>query len=187
MLPVMYLLTATTENVYGIWNTVASGSSVAATSGDGSGPGTYIANEGPSMTLDRNFNTKYTSDGSCNYFMSNLSCGINTGVYFTPIRGPSLLRSLRFYTANDYPARDPVTVTVEGSNQTSSPALTSGSSWTLIYNGSSGLNVDPGRQAYGITEYFSNSDWYRSYRLLITSKRGTDAYVQYSEVDFIGY
>jgi hypothetical protein len=60
--------------------------------------------------------------------------------------------AVRFCTSNDLPTCDPLTVTIEGSNQTLS--LTLGSSWTPIFNGSSELDTDPGRETCGITEYF---------------------------------
>jgi hypothetical protein len=78
-------------------------------------------------------------------------------------------------------------ITIEGSNQSSS-ALLFGSSWTLIYNGSSGLDSDPGRYTFGLTQFISNNVIsYESYRLLITSKRSLSNAVQYSEVQFLGY
>jgi hypothetical protein len=67
---------------------------------------------------------------------------------------------------------DPITVILEGSNASLS-RLTLGSSWTLIYNGSNGLGNDPGGGEFGVTQWVSsNSIWYLSYRILVTSKRG---------------
>ena len=79
-----------------------------------------------------------------------------------------------------------MTITVEGSNQTLS-VLDLGSSWTLIYSGSSGLTPDPGRGFYGTTQTFSNSISYSSYRVLVTSVRNITYAVQYAEVELIGY
>lgn len=180
----MYTLTSTSETVYGIWNTVVGGSSTAATSG--SGVGNYPSSESPPNMLDSNTATKYLSFGSCSSGSpASASCGVNSGVYFTPVRGASVLRSLRFCAANDVPDRDPILVMVEGGNQTS--ALTQGSSWTLIYNGSTGLDTDPGRNIFGTTQYLSNTAWYLSYRLLIASIRGLTTATQYAEVQFLGY
>jgi hypothetical protein len=62
-----------------------------------------------------------------------------------------------------------------------------GSSWTLIYNGSSGLDTDPGRYNDGKVQYIpNNAIWYTSYRILTTSKRGNDTAVQYGEVSLFG-
>ncbi len=103
-------------------------------------------------------------------------------------RGISLLASIRFCAAPSLPERDPMTITIEGSNQPSSSALLLGSSWNLIYNGSSGLNSDPGRTSFGMTQTIPNNVlWYNSYRLLITSKRNISNAVQYSEVQLFGY
>lgn len=76
-------------------------------------------------------------------------------------------------------------MTVEGSNQNLS-MLTLGSSWTLLYNGSTGLALDPGRYTYGHTMIFSNSIAYSSYRVLILTTRNLSSGVQYAEVNFIG-
>jgi hypothetical protein len=46
------------------------------------------------------------------------------------------------YSYNSLPARDPMTITIEGSNQPSS-VLLFGSNWTLIYSGTSGFDSDP--------------------------------------------
>lgn len=179
-----YSLTSTNEAVYGIWNTIAGGSSMPATSGFGTG--NYPLSEMPGYMLDFNLATKYLSFGSClSGGTATLACGINTGVYFTPSRGATVLRSLRFCTANDVPERDPLTVTVEGSNQTM--ALTQGSSWILLYYGSTGLDTDPGRSSFGITQYVNNFVWYQSYRLLVVSKRGLETATHYAEVQFFGY
>lgn len=112
---------------------------------------------------------------------------MGTGVYVTLQRGASLLVAVQFCAANNLPERDPLTVTIEGSNQPSS-ALTLGSSWTLICNGLTGLNPDPGRFAGGTVEYIlNNMISYASYRLIITSKRNITNSIQYSEVKLLEY
>jgi hypothetical protein len=87
------------------------------------------------------------------------------------------------------PNRDPITITLEGSNATGGVALTLGSSWPLIYNGSTGINSTsaPGRATYVTQQNFSNTIPYASYRLLVTLQRGNDTAVQYSESQIIGY
>jgi hypothetical protein len=154
----------------------------------GSSVGNYFPSEEPDNILDKNITTKYTNFGTCNAstLSNSITCGVNTGFYLTLQRGASLLLSIRLCTALSYPQRDPMTITVEGSNQTLS-VLNLGSSWTLIYNGSSGLTPDPGRGSYGITQNFSNSISYASYRILVTSMRNITYAVQYAEVQLIGY
>ena len=90
----------------------------------------------------------------------------------------------RFCTANDAAARDPMSITLEGSNQTGTD-LNLGSSWTLLYSGVSGLQVDPGRSQYGSRVYFNNTMVFQSYRLLITSKRDLENSMQFSEFRLI--
>ncbi|CAF4074563.1 unnamed protein product, partial [Rotaria sordida] len=184
--PCMTLLTGTNEIIYGLWNTTAGGSS--SLSIPGNSIGTYNPTQTPQHVFDQNNITKYTSYGICNQSAIYSSrCGANTGLYLTLQRGGSLLTGIRFYTANGLPERDPMTITVEGSNQPSS-ALLLGSSWTLMYNGSSGLNSDPGRYRLGVTETISNNVvYYKSYRLLITSIRNISNAAHYSEVELLGY
>jgi hypothetical protein len=173
------------ETVYGLWNTFAGGNGTIALSG--SSAGDYYPGEDPPNVCDNNFGTKYTNFGACNSGSNSVSCGSNTGFYRTPQRGASLLIGLQVCTGPNLPNRDPITITFEGSNQPNASLLL-GSSWTLIYNGSSGLDADPGRLTCGTTQFFrNNSIWYSSYRLLVTSKRGVDTSTWYSEVQFIGY
>ena len=97
------------------------------------------------------------------------------------------MKALQFCTGNDYPLRDPLTMTLEGSNQNGS-TLFLGSSWSLFYNGTTGLAVDPGRWSRGVTQTFSsNTIAYSSYRILITLKRGVDYAAQYSELDLFAF
>jgi hypothetical protein len=150
------LLTSENETVFGVWNTTAGGNSILATEGDGTNIGEYYTSEIPTNVFDQKNGTKYTAFGACTVQDPNLQCGINTGLYLTLQRGASLLVAFRIITAPSLSSRDPLTVTMEGSVQNSS-RLIYGSSWTLIYNGSSGLNPDPGRSASGITQTLSNN------------------------------
>lgn len=179
----LHVVTTYTETIYGIWNAVAGGSSSPAS--PGTTAGCYVPAESPPNAFDGNPATKYLSFGNCNIATVSTSCGVGTGFYFTAQNGISLLRGVRLCTANDAPNRDPMTMTIEGSNQPSS-TLTSGSSWTLIYSGPTGLNTDPGRFTWGVQRNFTNNVWYASYRVLITSIRGADCATQYMEVNLIG-
>ena len=175
------------ETYYGIWNTIAGGDSTPAS--PGSGVGNYYPIEQPYMAFDGVDPTIYTNFGYCTYGSFRCDCGINTGVYFTPTRGLSSIQSFRFKTAGDIPPRDPMTVTLECSNASSS-LLTQGSSWTLIYNGTSGLeDIDPvpDRYTFGTMKYLSNTLWCLSYRILVTSIRSDSDAVQYSELELMGY
>ena len=140
------------------------------------------SDEYPARAIGNSTETKYLNFGA------NLlpqTSGTDTGFYVTPsISNASLVVALRFATGNDLEQRDPLTVTLEGTNSTS---LDIGSSWTLIYNGSTGLESDPGRKRYGVQQSFTNTIRYASYRLLVTSKRGIAYAVQYSEVQIIGF
>jgi len=144
----------------------------------GFGNGNYASNESPANLFDGNANTKYCIIVICE------SCTPDTGFYLTLERGSSLLEGFRIRTANDVPDRDPLTITIEGSNEDSS-SLTSGSSWVLIYNGVSGLSTDPGRLTWGPYKFFSNLITFSSYRFLVTTKRGVANLTQYADVEFL--
>jgi hypothetical protein len=83
---------------------------------------------------------------------------------------------LRFETANDFPNRTPITVTVERSNATEIAALHLGSSWTLTYDFFTGISptIDPVPSIYGSQQKISNIIVY-------------DTSVQYSQSQIIDY
>ena len=129
-------------------------------------------------------NTVFTSYGACNITATGLLCGVNTGFYTTFNNGPFLLRAFRIGSGALSGARDPLTMTIEGSNAASA-LLTLGSSWTLIYNGSAGLDIDPGRKMFGQTRTVNHAIWYSSFRLLVLTKRGVETASEYTEVEFL--
>jgi hypothetical protein len=178
------LLTTKYEMVIGLWNTILFGNSILSTPGEGVGG--YIAKEKPQYSLDQNNNTKYLSFGNCNRSDLTLYCGLDTGFHVTLQQGATLLTAFQLTTAGDFPDRDPLGVTIEGSNATDS-ALSSGTSWSLIFSGSTGLEKNIGRGADGLIQCIPNNVvWYTSYRVLVTSKRGSSNSVQYSEVRLLG-
>lgn len=164
--------------------TVAGGNSTPTTVGLSSL--NYPTNEAPYKGCDNNLLTKNLNFGNC-YDTSALSldCGLRTGFYVTATNSGSLATGLRLCTANDAPTRDPLNVTLEGSNENGTNLIL-GASWTLIYSGVSGLAVDPGRSTCGGKVFFLNNNTFTSYRLLITVKRGADNSIQLSEFQLIG-
>ena len=112
---------------------------------------------------------------------------MNSGLYLTLNGGPYTLIGFYVGTQTYSPARDPLTFTIEGSNAVGA-LLPFGSSWTLIYNGSSGLTPDPGRYVYGALQMLS-TPWtpFASYRFLVTSVRGADTCVTYTELAVLIY
>ena len=153
----------------------------------GTGVGNYIPNEMPQCALDQKSRTKYTSFGGCSQGLADHDCGTDTGFYVTPQQGATLLLAIQFTTANDYSARDPMSITIEGSNATSS-ALMFGASWSLVHSVFTDLEIDPGRQTDGPFVCLpKNEVWYTSYRILISAVRSITDCVQYSEVKLFGY
>ncbi|CAF1655938.1 unnamed protein product, partial [Adineta ricciae] len=180
--PNRILLIAANGSVNSVYDTYVGGNSNAATPGRASGQ--YIATESPEQVCDDTLSTKYLSFGACEEgakYDNDHGCGLHTGFYFELASGPTLVNGLTICTANDYSERDPTVVSLEGSNLTGGN-LTLGKSWTLLYNGSSGIVVDPGREQCGSIIVFSNTKEYKSYRFLVSGKRHRSDCVQYSEL-----
>ena len=177
-------ITAASDFIVAVFNTSAGRST-------GGYNGTFGASEDADNAIDGLLNTKYINFASVGPSSSVVDGpGVDTGFIITPRRSnASVANALQFATANDAPERDPLTVTLEGTNVTGIPAFSSGASWTLIYNGSTGIDpiTPPSRSTYVARQNFSNSIAYRSYRLLITSKRNQSNSVQYAEANIIGY
>ena len=170
--------------IYGVYNTVVGGNSTAAK------PiinrtGQYPSSESPDKVYDGNLSTKYLSFGRCSINVDG-SCGIHSGFYLELERGPTLVIGFRICTGDDRKDRDPVIVSLEGSNSTGEGFI-NGNSWTLLYKGPSGLNVDPGRKKCGPMQYFNNEKQYKSYRFLVSAIRAGSECVQYSEVELYTY
>ena len=181
------LITTNNETSRAIWNTTVGGDATLST--EGFSQGNYPGAQGPNTLFDQNNLTKYVSFGVCNSTIggSSANCGVNTGVYLSLQRGPTLLLGFQFMTPNSFYERDPINITIEGSNRNASELML-GSSWTLIYTGSSGLENTTARFTYGEMRFLSNNTrWYSSYRLLIQMKRSTGNFVQMSAWDLYGY
>ena len=177
------LLNVLPDSVRGLWNTVALGNSEYSVGGNTSG--TYPVNQGPTKLFDYSLTSRYTSlgdgDGS-----NSLTAGLKTGFHGTVGWCPSILKGFIISTCSNAQARDPLHITIEGSILTTE--LNSSSSWTRLYNGSSGLLNTTNRSADGEYVEIINSSIYRSYRFLVTSKRGNNApSVCYSEVKLYGH
>jgi hypothetical protein len=146
--------------------------------------GSWAAAEGPVNVVDNNVATKHYN------FLSTASAtsGVNTGFYVTPQAGNSVATGIQFATANDCPVRDPIMMTLEGTDVPSAQLLL-GASWTLIYAGSTGISttVTPNRMTYIPMQNFTNTVAYNSYRLLITVQDGIGGGVQYSEANIFGW
>jgi hypothetical protein len=175
------------DTIIGIWNTTAGRRSNLVSAGFIAGG--YPIGEDPWKAFDGLNSTKYASYGICNslYGSNSTMCGANTGVYTYSDRPASLLVAFRFQTTDSSSNHDPMYITIEGSNQDNSSLLL-GSSWSMIYNGTSGLGAVPARRAYGVTIWLPKSViWYTSYRILILSKRSVGETVEYSELELLGY
>lgn len=115
------VITRSGDNITGLYNTAVGQST-------GGKDGKYTTNnEYPPQAIDNSTSTKYINLGS------NGAAGVrmpypdvDTSFYVTPsISNTSIAVALRFATGNDNPDRDPITVTLEGTN---SNALDHGSS-----------------------------------------------------------
>jgi len=175
----MCKITASDDPINGLYNTVTGGPT-------GGYEGRYSPyTEKPPQAIDNNLNTKYLNYGTTSVMNSLMTDpGKDSGFYVTPNVGASLANGILFATANDFPGRDPLTITLEGTNSTN---LNSSSVWTLLYNGSTGLDLVTTRSSYGSSVAFTNNVSYISYRLLVLTQRDISDSVQYAESHIMRY
>jgi hypothetical protein len=176
-------VTAAGDVVTGFYNAVAGGTD--RPSSVGSGAGQYPSTSTPAKAIDDDAATKYLNFGNGSSSISSASKGVGTGLIVTPALGPSVVTGIQVATAADTPTRDPLRVSIEGTNAMTN--LDSGSSWTLIAdNVNLGIDADPGRQMFGPVAAFANTTAYRSYRVIVKAQRGSDTAVQYAEMNLVG-
>jgi hypothetical protein len=103
--------------------------------------------------------------------------------------GACVVTGIQFATANDAPERDPITMTLEGSNIANTLLLSKGSGWTLIYSGPIGISNITAllRSTYTDAQNFTNRVRSTIYRFIITSQRSNASNLQYSEAHLLGY
>ena len=171
-----------TINASAVWNTTAGQDSVPATPGWVSG--NYWYEHSPNNVFDGNWSTPFCSYGEGNSASNTYVGGINTGVYLTLPGGPIVLEGFRFISFASNPSQfDPKSVTIEGSNQLGA-ALTLGSSWTLIYNGTTGLDPRPPNQQEGVKQSLPKNELaFSSYRFLMTQNRSPTTCITYTDLE----
>jgi len=170
-------VTAPGDPIVGVAATAGSATSTASVAGGGSG-NAFPTAESPALAIDNLQSDKYLN-------FQQSGAGFITTIL---ANGPqALLTGFRFSTANDAVERDPATITLEGTNSPN-PTTTLNSTWTQIYTGVTGLATDPGRNTFGPTVTFANTQVFSSYRLLITSVRTPTSAnsFQFGEVELIG-
>ena len=172
------------DRTVGLFSTLAGGGGYGAS--EGSFMGNYAAGQGPTNALDNNLATKYTSYGMFAAGTATFNSGDNTGFYTVLSRGSVILTAFSFGTGNGGINTDPMLVTIEGSAKTTDADLNKGASWTLLYTGTTGLTVNPGRLTKAQCISVNNTRLFQSYRVLITRKRGIADSVQYSEMELLG-
>jgi hypothetical protein len=182
-------ITNTGDAITGIWQTTIGGNSTTSTVGTGAA-GQYPTNEPPAAAIDGTIATKYLNFGTGGGSgVSTITKGVGTGYFVTPVLGPSIITGIQVATANDAPARDPLTVSLEGSNATGA-ALEQGSSWTLISTAPDhinlGIGTDPGRLMLAPMVTFANTTPYTSYRVLVQTQRGSANSTQFGELTLHG-
>jgi hypothetical protein len=174
-------LNAESGTIYAVWNTFAGGSNTLATANT-SGVGTYYTTSGPNNLFDSDLNTRFSSEG--NSAATDGIAGLNTGFCMTVVQCQPVLIGFRFGNAYPYSEREPLRITIEGTNCTNVQTCVS---WALLYNGSAGLDIQMNSLGYGEYQPISNNNIYKSYRFLVTEKRNVSNYVTYDEVQLFGY
>ena len=137
------------------------------------------ANEGVANAIDNTTN-KYLN------FVD-----FNSGFIVSPSRGPSVVRGIRIYSANDAPGRDPSSFILEGAQSPTGPfTVIYGSNIDLPGGGANrnptGQPLDPNTQDFAAV-LFANSTQYNSYRVTFPTLRDpADVGVQIAEVELLG-
>jgi alpha-L-fucosidase 2 len=166
------------DMVVPIKNTVAGDPNVLAVVGDFGGDGSeQLAVD----AIDGDLSTKYFNKAHAD----SSPGGVHSGLVVLPSLGSSIVTGIRLATAEDSPDRDPVEITLEGSNDPDADKA-GGTNFSLIYQGSSGLDGTSERRHWGETITFDNSHAYTAYRLLVTKTRGNTDATQYAEVELLG-
>jgi len=148
------------DQIAALKQTVAGGPNTLADTDDGSGV---------NHVLDGTIQSKYTNRGrDADGFNPP---GDDTGFVVTPQGGETPVEKIQFSTGDDRPERDPMSITLEGSNDPNALAA-GGNGFAVIYSGSSGLRNDPGRSQWGRVMTFQNQTAYKTYRVLVTETRG---------------
>ena len=181
-------ITSAGDPITGISATAIGGDSTAATAGTGANQ--YPAGEPPTSAIDQKYQQPYTSAGTkyLNFGagasnVTSATKGVGTGFYVTPAAGASIANAIQVATANDAAERDPLTVSIEGSNATGA-ALDLGSNWTLIAAlVNLGIDAETPRYTQGPVVSFANTTAFTSYRVLVQSHRGVANSVQYGEMN----
>ncbi|MGA3170097.1 MAG: glycoside hydrolase family 95 protein [Chthoniobacteraceae bacterium] len=161
-----------------IKNTVAGNPNILAVAGDFGGDGNEQL---ASNAIDGDLSTKYFNKAH----EGSGQGGINSGLVVLPGMGNSIVTGFRMATADDMPNRDPVEITLEGSNDPDA-VKAGGKGFTLIYQGPSGLDQTLDRGHWGETVSFKNTQAYEAYRLLITRTRGDAEATQFAEMELLG-
>lgn len=183
--PIFQIITRVNDPITAIWKTAAGNMSYNAIVG--TGVGNYASGQGPSECVDFS-NTTYLNYGNVGLNATGMTntAGVGTGVHTTPQIGASIVQSIQFQTGNDSINRDPLNITLEGSNATGTN-LFFGSFWTLLYAGSTGLSpLTTTRLAWGELQNFTNSQAFTSYRMIVTEQRGVDYCVEFAEMHLYG-
>ena len=113
----------------------------------------FPAAESAANVIDHSSSTKYLNFDK-----------VNTGFSVLLAKGAAAVTAIQFTTANDSPARDPLTFTLEGASSTNGP-------WTLLASASTGLDTDPGRLIPMPAIPVSNSTAYAVYRVIFPTIR----------------
>jgi hypothetical protein len=141
----------------------------------------FGSGQSASTLIDGNLSSKYFNTAQDGTYAK----GVNTGFVITPAMGARTINGFQIAAGNDSPNRDPLMITIEGSNATDA-GTSGGNGFVTLWEGVSGLSADPGRSTWGTRVSFWNTTAYRTYRVLVTQTRNNTDGAQYSEVRLFG-
>ncbi|MES2707891.1 MAG: hypothetical protein V4726_14965 [Verrucomicrobiota bacterium] len=137
----------------------------------------YPSDDSPARALDGRVDTKYGNGAR-----------LNAGFIVTPAAAVAV-KSFRITTAVDFPAADPASYQIAGTNDpitSTDNSLGTAENWTVISEGDFPAPLPDARQTAGAVVGFSNADTYKSYRILFPTVKNaaTAAMMHFSEIQF---
>ncbi len=135
--------------------------------------------QSPEGAFDDNSTSKYFNKGQDTDGFN--PAGVNTGLLIE-LNTAMAFNAIQFQTAPDRPERDPILISIEGSNDANA-ASQKDAKWMSLYSGASGLDERLERREKGLIARFKNAAAYKYYRILVIQVRDNSADgVQYSEL-----
>jgi hypothetical protein len=148
--------------------------------------GQFPPGEAPEKAIDDTLFTGDPPNESASKYLNFGAPETIVGLVVTPSTPNTIVRGVRFATANDAPGRDPITFLLEGSNTGTGPTAV----FVPIASGQTGLASVTDRYMYGAAQNFVNAVGYNAYRITFPTIRaltpsGENNSMQIGEIELL--